>query len=153
MLPSTPLSVNSGRKAAMMMAAAKKIERDTSAEAERMAWLFMPISVSGEMRLRSAPDNAGVCHQAHGGGDDQAEVDGTDREQVGGFAAQHQNDDREKQRERDRRADDQRAAQVAEKQPLQQHDQPDANHHVVQHRGGGDVDQVLAVVDALDSHS
>jgi hypothetical protein len=46
MLPSTPLSVNSGRNAAMMIAAAKKIERDISAEAERMAWFFIPMVVS-----------------------------------------------------------------------------------------------------------
>ena len=30
----------------MMMAAAKKIDRDTSAAADRMAWLFMPMVVS-----------------------------------------------------------------------------------------------------------
>ena len=61
MLPSTPLKVNSGRKAAMMMAAAKKIERDTSAAADRIAWLFMPIIVSGEMWLSSAADSGVVC--------------------------------------------------------------------------------------------
>ena len=60
MLPSTPDSVNSGRNAAMMMAAAKKIERDTSADALRMAWLFIPILVSLEMRLCSASDNSVV---------------------------------------------------------------------------------------------
>src|SRR4029077_3476041 len=47
-------------------------------------------------------------------------------------------------------ADDQRAAQVAEEYPLQQHDQENADHHVVQHRVGGEIDQVLAVVDTLD---
>jgi len=47
--------------------------------------------------------------------------------------AQHQDDDGEEQRERNRGADDQRAAQVAEEHPLQQNDQDDADHHVVQH--------------------
>ena len=49
--------------------------------------------------------------------------------------------------------DDQRAAQIAEEHPLQQEDQRDAEHHVVQHGAGRDVDQVLAVVDALDPHA
>ena len=49
MLPSTPLKVNSGRNAATIMVAAKKIDRDTSAAALRMAWLFMPIAVSVEI--------------------------------------------------------------------------------------------------------
>ena len=39
----------------------------------------------------------------------------------------------------------------AQEQPLQQDDQGDAEQHVVQHRVRGDVDQVLAVVDALDA--
>ena len=143
----------------MMMAAAKKIERDTSADAERMAWLFIPIVVSKEMWLRSASDSArGLrqpaedrLHHDDGGVDDQAEIDRADRQQIGGFAAQHQDDHGEEQRERDRRADDQRAAEVAEEYPLQQHDQEDPDHHVVQHGVGGDVDQVLAVVDPLDA--
>ncbi|MGY4297251.1 hypothetical protein ACVWXN_005346 [Bradyrhizobium sp. i1.4.4] len=59
MLPSTPDSVNNGRNAAMMMAAAKKIERDTSAAALRMAWLFMPNSVSGD--ICSDSDTGVVC--------------------------------------------------------------------------------------------
>ena len=49
--------------------------------------------------------------------------------------------------------DDQRAAQVAEEQPLDQEDQHDAHHHVVQHGVGGDVDQGAAVVDPLDAHA
>ena len=72
-------------------------------------------------------------HHDHGGIDDQPEIDGADRQQVGGFAAQHQDDDGKEQRERNGRADDQRAAQIAEEYPLQQHDQEDADHHVVQH--------------------
>src|SRR6266851_4562747 len=89
-------------------------------------------------------------HQDHGGVNDQPEIDRADREQIGGFPAQYQNDNGEKQRERDGGADDQRAAQVAQENPLNQHDQKNAEHHVVQHGRGGDVDQILAVVDALD---
>ncbi len=92
-------------------------------------------------------------HHDHGGVHDQSEIDGADRQQVGGFAAQHQNDHGKEQRERNRGADDQRAAEIAEENPLQQHDQQDADHHVVQHGRGRDVDQILAVVDALDPHA
>ena len=113
------------------------------------------------MWLRSASDKRGGLrqpaedrfHHDHGGVDDQSEIDRADREQVGGFAAQHQDDDGKEQRERDRGADDQRASEIAEEDPLQQHDQEDPDHHVVQHGVGGDVDQVLAVVDPLDLHA
>ena len=43
------------------------------------------------------------------------------------------------------------AAQIAEKGPLQQEDEHDAGDHVVQHGMGRDVDQIAAVVDALDA--
>ena len=43
------------------------------------------------------------------------------------------------------------AAQIAEKGPLQQENQHDARDHVVQHGVGGDVDQIAAIVDALDA--
>ncbi len=67
--------------------------------------------------LRQPAENR--LHQDHGGVHDQPEIDGADREQVGGFPAQHQDDDREKQRERNGRTNDQRAAQIAEENPLQ----------------------------------
>ena len=50
-------------------------------------------------------------------------------------------------------ADDDGAAQIAEEHPLQEEDQHDADDHVVQDGARGDVDQVLAVVDALDAHA
>ena len=42
----------------------------------------------------------------------------------------------EQQREGDGGRDDQRAAQVAEEQPLDEEDEQDAHHHVVQHGAG-----------------
>ena len=89
-------------------------------------------------------------HHDHRGIDDQAEIDRADRQQVGRFAAYHQDADGEEQRKRNGRADDQRAAQIAEEYPLQQHDQADADDHVLQHGPGRGLDQVLAVIDALD---
>ena len=102
-------------------------------------------------RLRQPAEDR--LHHDHGSIDDQPEIDRADRQQIGGFAAQHQDNDGEKQRERDRRADDQRTSEVAEKYPLQQYDQDHPHHHVVQHRVGGDVDQILAVVNPLDLHA
>src|SRR5258705_7396202 len=101
--------------------------------------------------LRQPPEDR--FHHDHGGDHDQSEIDRADRQEIGGFPAQHQDDDGEEQRERYRRPDDQRAAQIAEEYPLQQYDQENADHHVVQHGRGRDVDQVLAVVDALDVHA
>src|SRR3977135_2637319 len=94
-----------------------------------------------------------VFHHDHGGIDDDAEVDGAHRQQVGRFAAQHQDHHGEEQRERDGGRDDQRAAQVAQEQPLDQEDQDHTHHHVVQHGAGGDVDQRTAVVDAFDANT
>ncbi len=88
-----------------------------------------------------------------GGIDDQAEVDRSHRKQIGGLAAYDQDADGHEQRERDGHADDHGAAKVAEKRPLQEEDQPDADDHVVKHGRRRDVDQVLAVVDALDPHA
>ena len=85
--------------------------------------------------------------------DDQAEIDGSDGQQVGGFSAQNHDDDGKKQRERDRCADDQGASKIAEKHPLQCEDQQNAEQHVVQDSMGGRVDQILTVIDALDSNA
>ncbi len=101
--------------------------------------------------LRQPPENR-LDHD-HGGVDNQTEVDGADRQQVGGLPAQHQDNDGKEQRERNCRPDDDGAAQIAEENPLQQDDQQNAHHHVVQHGVGRGFDQVLAIVDPLDSHA
>src|SRR5215510_2161878 len=88
-----------------------------------------------------------------GGIDNQAKIYRADRQKVGGFAAHHEYTDGEKQRERNGRADDDGAAQVAEEHPLQQEDQPDPERHVVEDRPSRDVDELLAIVDALDPHA
>src|SRR6267142_1931368 len=110
MCPSTPLSVNSGRKPAMMMPAAKKMERLTSAAA------------------------IDALHHDDGGIDDQAEIDRADRKQVGRLTPEHEDADREEQCERYGGGDDQRTAQIAEEDPLQDEDQQDTGRHIVQDR-------------------
>ena len=94
-----------------------------------------------------------VLDHDDGGIDDDAEVDRAHRQQVRRFAAQHQHDHGKQQRKGDRGGDDQRAAQVAQEQPLDQEDEADAHDHVVQHGVGGDVHQRAAIVDALDVHA
>src|SRR6202041_1213664 len=55
--------------------------------------------------------------------------------------------------ERYRRGHDDRAAQVAEEQPLQQENEGDARDHVAQHSAGRDVDQIGTIVDALNAYA
>ena len=88
-----------------------------------------------------------VLDHDHRGIDDDAEIDGADRKQIGVLAAQHQDDDAEEQRERDVGADDDGAAQIAEKDPLNEENQHAAENQIMQHRAGGDVDQLSAIVE------
>jgi hypothetical protein len=94
-----------------------------------------------------------VFDQDDRGIDDDAEIDGAHRQQIGVFVEQHQNDDREEQRERNVHPDDDRAAQVAEEQPLDEEDQEAAVDQIVQHRRGGDVNERGAVVERHQLHA
>src|SRR5271169_3328514 len=82
-----------------------------------------------------------IFHHDHGRVDDDAEIDRTERQQVGVLALQHQNDDGEEQRERNVGADDDGAAQVAEKNPLNEEDQHTTEDQIVQNRMRGNADQ------------
>ncbi len=109
---------------------------------------------AGTARLRTftqMPED--VLDHDDRGVDDQTEVDRTDRQQIRGLATQSHQSDRKRQCERNSASDDQSAAQVAEEGPLQQEDQHNPRQHVVQHRTRSDVNQIGAIVDALDSHS
>ena len=88
--------VNSGRNAAMVMMTEKKIDLSTStargqhaAQLVGQAGFRIGDRAPGVMR-EMAED---VLHHDHGRIDDDAEIDGADRQQVGGFAAQHRDDD------------------------------------------------------------
>src|SRR6185369_13737879 len=91
-----------------------------------------------------------VLHHDHGAVDDNAEIDGADRQQVGGVAAHHRNQHGEEQRHGNSRGHNQRAAQVAEEYPLDHEDQRDAEQHVVHHRAHGDGDEIAAIVERVD---
>src|SRR3954469_15417999 len=158
MLPSTPESVNSGRKAAMMIAAAKKIERETSAAALRMAWLFMPNSVSDD--ICSDSDIGVVCVRRRKIASTMMTVASTIRpKSIAPTDSRFADSPRStrmitaKNSANGMVAPTISALRRSPKDPLQQHDQENADHHVVQHGVGGEFDQVAAVVDAFDAHA
>ena len=87
-----------------------------------------------------------VLHHDHGGIDDDAEIDRAERQQVGVLALQHQDDDGKEQRERNVRADDDGAAQIAQEYPLDKEDQQAAENQIVQDGVRGHPDQRAAIV-------
>src|SRR5262249_48178559 len=91
-----------------------------------------------------------ILQHDHSGVDNDAEIDGTDRKQVGGFAPYHRYDHGEKQRDRNRRRYDDGAAQVAQEHPLDQEDQRNAEEHVVQHGIDRHRYEVATIVEWLD---
>src|ERR1700677_3696104 len=94
-----------------------------------------------------------ILDHNHSGIDDNAEIDGADRQQVCVLSAQDKNDDAEEQGERNVGAHNDGAAQVAEKQPLNGENQQNTENEVMQHGAGGDADEDGAVVERnqLDS--
>ena len=84
--------------------------------------------------------------------DDDAEVDGADRQKIRVLAAQDQNNDAEEQGERNVDADDDGAAQIAEEDPLHEEDQQATEDEVVQDGMGGDRHQDRAVVKRNELH-
>ncbi len=93
-----------------------------------------------------------VLDQDHRRIDDDSEIDGPDRQQIGILAAQHQDDDAEEQREGNVDADDDGAAQVAEEDPLDEEHQKTAEDEVVQDRVRRDRHERRAVVERNELH-
>ena len=88
----------------------------------------------------------------HGSVDDDTEVDGTHREQVGAHAAEVQSNEGEKQGQRDDGCHDDRGAPVLHEQQHHEGDEGDSLQNVVHHRTHGQVDKVLAVVERHNLH-
>src|SRR5262249_18259375 len=86
-----------------------------------------------------------VLHHDDGAFDDHPEVERAERQQVGGNVAQVEADRRKQQRERNGEGDDQRAADVAEKEEQDHRHQDDAFGEVVHHRMRGEVEQIAAI--------
>src|SRR5215469_10986774 len=158
MWPSTPLSVNSGMKPTMMIAAEKKIARLTSVAARKIVASF-------PLRPAGAADSAAPLSGAPSARwrkmfstmitrvDDETEVDRSYRQQIGGFSPQHQDDHCEEEGERDSRRHDEGAAQISQKDPLNEKNKNHAEHQVEQHGMGGQADQIAAIVNAFDMHA
>src|SRR4029077_5290686 len=94
-----------------------------------------------------------IFHHDHGGIEDDAEVDRTERQKVGVLALQDQEDNGKEQRERDVRTDDDGAAEIAQEYPLNEEDQETAKNQVVQNRTRGDPDQRATIVVGNDLNS
>jgi hypothetical protein len=101
-------------------------------------------------RLEIAVD---ILHQDDSAVDDDAEIDGADRQQVRVLVAHDQDDDAEKQRERDVRTHDDGTAQIAEKNPLNEEDQEAPENQVMQDRAGRDRDERGAIIEWDELHS
>src|SRR5579872_435227 len=94
-----------------------------------------------------------IFHHDHGGIDDDAEIDRAERQEIGVLALKDQENDGKEQGERDVGADDDGAAQIAEKDPLDEKHEQAAKNQVVQHRMRGDADQRAAIVIRDDLHA
>jgi len=108
--------VNSGRNAATVMMTENRIGLfDLGRGGEHAVQLIAHAAGLVDARpprvMRQMPED--ILHHDDGGVDDDAEVDGADRQQIGGFAAQDRDEHGQQQRHRNRRRDDQGAAQVA----------------------------------------
>ncbi len=100
----------------------------------------LPVRV---VRLKVAVD---ILHHNHRGIDDDAEVDRPERQQVRVLTLQNKDNDRKEQCERDVRADDDGAAQIAEEYPLNEKDQQTTENEIMQDRMRGYSDQRTAIV-------
>src|SRR5712692_11981233 len=94
-----------------------------------------------------------VFDHDHGRVHDDAEVNRPHGEQIGRMAAQHHNDDAEEERHRDGGRDNDGAAKITQEEVLNAEDKEDAEHHVMEHCMGGDVNQIAAVIEGLNLHA
>jgi hypothetical protein len=93
-----------------------------------------------------------VFHQDHGGIDNDAEIDGADGQQISILSDQDQDDDAEEQRKGDIDPNDDGAAKVAKKHPLNQEDEQAAENEIVQDRVCGHVHKRGAVIEGDELH-
>jgi hypothetical protein len=120
-----------------------KISRNRSVQVPRVAQtLEKPCPIHRPMLEVSE----NVLDQDHRGIDDDAKINRAHGEQVGVLSLDDQQDDRKKQRDRNVDPDDDRAAQIAEKNPLDQEHQKAAENQIVQHRVRRHLDERGAVV-------
>ena len=161
--------VNSGTKPATVMSAEKKTALSTCIALIRISrrrsvhpWLGEECSVfvgsgpqkpSARRRKQALPFfrapleiSEDILDEDHRRIHDDAEIHGADRQQVGAFTLQHQQHDGKEQRKRDVHPDDDRAAEIAQENPLDQEHQQASENEIVQNGVGGDRDQRAAII-------
>src|SRR6516162_3576909 len=159
MWPSTPLSVKSGMKPTMMIAAEKKIARLTSVAARKIVASF-PLRPKGAgvaaAPLRGAPSArcrkmfstmmtlASTMRPKSIAPTDSRLADSPrmTRMPIAKKRAKGMVDDT-----------NEGAAQISQKNPLNEKNQNHAEHQVEQDSMGGQVDEIAAIVDAFDLHA
>ena len=97
-------------------------------------------------RLRREGHKERLNHH-HGAVDDDTEIDGTHRQQVGAHAAEVEGNEGKEQGQRNDRSHDDRRTPVFHEQQHHESDEDDALENVVHHGAHGQVDEVLAVVE------
>ena len=133
MRPSTCSSVNTGTSAAMMISIANSVGFATCSAA-RMTRRSMSRALGRPLVLHRVQH---VLDQHHRAVDQDAEVDRAHRDQVGRQLERVKADEGAEQRERDHRADDQRAGDAAEEEPRHRDHQQEAVQQVVVDRASG----------------
>jgi len=108
---------------------------------------------SPPLRLFRLEISKDILDQNHRRIDDDPEVDRAQRQEVGILAPDYEEDNGEKQREWNIRADDDGAAQITQEKPLDEENEDAAEHKVVQDRVGGNRYQRTAVIKGNDLDS
>ena len=107
--------------------------------------------------MRVAPGQAemaiDILHHNHGCIHQQAKIQRAQAEQIGTLAAHQHEQDGEEEGEGNGRRNHHRAAEIAQEQPLDDQDEQHTLDDVLHHRLGGDLHQILAVIDRHDAHA
>ena len=99
------------------------------------------------LAVAGAEFTVNVLHHDDGAVDDDAEINGSDGEQIGGIAAGVQENKREQERQRNGERRNQGGAHAAQEEDEDDQHQQHSAHEIAFHRVGGDADQVAAIVE------
>ena len=87
-----------------------------------------------------------ILHHDHGAVNDDAKINGADRQQVGGNVTRVQHNESEQKSQRNRKRNNNRGAPAHQEEDQHQQHQDHAAHKIVFHRSCGDVNQRAAVI-------
>src|SRR5207245_5289041 len=94
-----------------------------------------------------------VFHHHYGGLDDDAEVDGAERNEIRGRPGEHHSAEGRHQGEGDVHGGDAGRARLSEEHPEHDGDEHHAHEQVLEHGPGGELHQLRAIVVRLDLHA